>query len=131
VRLFHLAYCTVICYAKPFRHYRVSIGTKCLPYWIDLLPMAVIAYTVDIHVNHFLGFNGLLALFALVAEIKNICGFNHTVNNMVHADQTLHVVYIRICMYAYMVSITHPLVAAAVACTFMHCERVPCVSNAG
>jgi len=68
----------------------VSIGTKCLPSWIDLLPMAVI----DIHVNHFLGFGGLLVLFALVAEIKTICGFNHTVNNIVHADQTVHVVYI-------------------------------------
>jgi len=47
-------------------------------------------------VNDFLGFSGLLVLFALLAEIKTICGFNHTVNNMVHADKTLHVVYIYI-----------------------------------
>jgi len=52
-------------------------------------------------------------LFALVAEFKIICRFNHTVNSIVHADQTLHVV-----------SIINPLVAAAVACILLHCERV-------
>jgi len=70
-------------------------------------------------VNHFLGFGGLLVLFALVTEIKTICGFNHTVNNIVHADK-----------HIYVVSIIHPLVAAAVAVILVHCERVPRVSNA-
>jgi len=70
-------------------------------------------------VNHFLEFSGLLVLFALVAEIKIICAFNHTLNNIVHADQTLNVV-----------SIIHALIAAAVTCILVHHERVPCVSNA-
>jgi len=59
----------------------------------------------------------------IIPEFKTICRFNHTVNNIVHADRTLHVVYIYI-------SIINPLVAAAVACILVHCERVPCVSNA-
>jgi len=45
-----------------------------------------------IHWIHWM-LGGLLVLFAEVAEIKTICGFNHTVNNMVRADQTLHVAW--------------------------------------
>jgi len=63
---------------------------------------------------------GLLVLFAIVAEIKTICGFtDHTVNNTSSCKCGI-----------YMVSITNPLVATAVACILEHCERVPCVSNA-
>jgi len=35
------------------------------------------------------GFSGFL--FAVVSEIKTIGRFNHTVNNMVHADKTLYI----------------------------------------
>jgi len=97
----------------------VSIGTKYLLSWIDLLPMAVITYRYSCEsfpwIHWMLG--GLLVLFGVVAKIKTICGFNHTV------------VHYSTCGI-YMVSITHPLVAAAVACILVHCEGVPCVSNA-